>query len=289
MNNGFVVINKPKGITSFGCIREARKKLNTRKIGHLGTLDPNATGVLVLAVNNGTKLVEYLMSATKSYRGDIVLGAESNTYDVDGEITEHKVEVPPTREEIEASLKTFLGKSQQLPPKYSAVKVKGQRACDIMRRGGDVELKPKEVEITKLEIVSYEWPKLVINMDCSSGTYVRSLAHDLGQKLGCGAYLGELVRTMVGHFALEGAIELDDLTPEDIRDTADMVADWPRWEIPMFVYGRLRNGLSVAVPQNSDLPKFKLLAVYCEGEFRGIAEWIKGGKFLRFKKQIFSD
>lgn len=281
--DGFVVVNKPLGMTSFGVIREARKKLNFRKIGHLGTLDPQAGGVLVLAIGQGTKLVEFFMKADKEYIGTYYLGAQSNTYDSEGEITHQDCE-PIDREVIDAAITAFIGEISQTPPKYSAVKIKGQRACDIVRRGGDVEIQPKKVTIFDYDILEYSWPELRVRIRCSSGTYVRSLAHDLGEKLGCGAYLSALQRTMLGRFSLEGAVSLDDLSPDHVRELSDMVAQWPRWDMPEFVYGRLRSGMSITPP--AGFQKFQLIAGFCGGELVGVLEWVRNASQLKFKKQI---
>ena len=281
--DGFVVVDKPAGITSFDVVRQARRKLDFQKIGHLGTLDPQATGVMVLAINQATKLVEYLMKADKEYIGTITLGATSNTFDCEGEITQTDAE-PVTEDQIRLVMKGFMGKISQIPPKYSAVKINGQRACDIVRRGGDVKLKAKTVTIHELEILEYKWPLLKVRVNCGSGTYVRSIANDMGEKLGCGAYLSDLQRTLVGRFAIEGAASLDNLSRDDMRPIDELVADWPRWDLPEFVYSRLRSGLSIAAPGN--LAKYELIAAYFDGEFKGVLQWMKGATILKFKKQI---
>lgn len=289
--DGFVIVDKPKGITSFGVIREARKMLNTRKIGHLGTLDPLATGVLVLAVNQTTKLVEFFMKADKEYVAEIRFGSESNTYDAEGEII-FKSDRIVSRQELEGILPFFQGRQWQMPPVFSAVKVQGRKACDIVRRGGKVDLEAKKINIYGLSILEYRWPLVTLLVKCGSGTYIRSLAHDLGKKLGTGAYLFNLNRTLVGKFALEGAVQLENLSENSLRSSEDMVEDWPKWELPEFVYGRLKSGLSVAAPMELkkrlgvDNRNFPLLAAFVNGYFRGVLEWGDGGDSLKFKKQI---
>lgn len=217
---GFLIIDKPKGITSFDVIRRLRKITGIRKIGHAGTLDPLATGVLVLAFSKMTKRLKFLTGLDKEYEAEIKLGAISDTYDAEGKI-EEKVKsqaLPIGRQDLKVAgerdikevLKTFTGEIKQIPPKYSALKVNGRKACDVMRKGGDIDLKPRDVKIYKIMLLEFSWPILKIRVSCSSGTYIRSLAHDIGQKLGCGAYLNELRRTKVGEFTLDQAVELDD-------------------------------------------------------------------------------
>ena len=204
--SGIFVINKPKDWTSFDVVAKIRNRLNVKKIGHTGTLDPKATGVLVLCVGQGTKLVQALTGLDKEYISDIMLGATTPTDDSESE----PVPVPGASEvpmsEIEEALKNFTGTFDQMPPDFSAKKIKGQKAYDIARKGKEVKLEPSRVTVKTIEILDYKWPKLKLKINCGKGFYVRSLARDLGKKLGVGGYLTDLMRTKVGHFTIESSI-----------------------------------------------------------------------------------
>ncbi|MBU1018094.1 tRNA pseudouridine(55) synthase TruB [Patescibacteria group bacterium] len=208
--DGILVINKPKDWTSFDVVAKIRNKLNVKKIGHTGTLDPQATGVLVLCIGKGTKLCQKLTGLDKEYFCDITLGATSTTDDSEGEITKisDATEVPITT--IEEILEEFTGTFEQMPPDFSAKKIKGKKAYEIARKGEKPELKPAEVTIHQIELLDYKWPVLKLKIHCGKGFYVRSLARDIGEKLGVGGYLTALQRTRVGHFSLDGAIGIEE-------------------------------------------------------------------------------
>lgn len=208
MENYFLVIDKPAGITSFDVIRKARKVLGTKKIGHMGTLDPFAIGVLPLAVNKATKLIQYLQDEKKEYIAEFVLGKTSATGDCDGEITEKTVKSDLTTEEIESSLEQFVGEIMQMPPKVSAIKVDGKRAYDLAREGVEFSLKERMVFVESIEVLFYAWPLLRLRIVCGKGFYVRSLANDLGEVLGVGAYVQTLERTFVGFFKNDQSVNL---------------------------------------------------------------------------------
>lgn len=203
-----LIINKPKGITSFDVIRVLRAKFGIKKIGHGGTLDPNATGVLVLGLGRGTKKLNDIISLDKEYEAEITFGKVSDTYDADGVISESVGDIPDVSE-IERILPDFIGEFPQMPPKFSAKKIDGRAAYKRARAGEDFEVKPALVRVDALEILSCKKPVLCLRVICGKGFYVRSLAHDLGKRLGCGAYLSNLSRTRVGDFRLEDSMELD--------------------------------------------------------------------------------
>ena len=213
--DGVLVVAKPTGPTSHDVVGLVRRLSSTRRVGHGGTLDPFAAGVLPVFLGRATRLVEYHLGAPKRYRATMCLGARSTTDDIDGERT--PVEGPPvTREAVLEALAAFTGPIRQVPPDYSAVQVAGRRAYQLARSGQPVELAAREVTIHELELV--EWddadparPIAVLDVACSAGTYIRALARDIGDRLGTGAYLGALVRTASGGFRLEDAITLDDL------------------------------------------------------------------------------
>jgi tRNA pseudouridine55 synthase len=218
---GFLVVDKPPGRTSHDVVDAARKWFGTRRVGHLGTLDPQATGVLPLAIREATKLISFIRNDEKSYVGTIHLGVETDTLDAQGtEVRRFEGELPGEAE-VEAALEPFRGEIEQIPPMYSAVKQAGVPLHRIAREGREVERAPKSVHIDRLEILSYREPLLEIEVDCSPGTYVRTLADDLGTLLGCGAHLESLRRTRSGPFVLEQATPVEELADEAAHDRLD--------------------------------------------------------------------
>lgn len=214
---GFLNIYKPVGMTSHDVVAILRKVTRIKQIGHTGTLDPFAQGVLPVAIGKATRLIEYL-DDEKEYLAEIFLGKSTNTYDCDGEATcESGLKV--TQKEILEGLKSFEGDILQTPPIYSAIKVKGKKLYEYARKGIEVEIEPRKVFIEKIELKNFdeENQKAEVLIKCSKGTYIRSIAHDLGQNLGCGAHLSKLVRTQAGKFFINNAIQL-----EDIRTFADV-------------------------------------------------------------------
>lgn len=198
---GFLVVDKPRGATSHDVVDAARRWLGTRRVGHLGTLDPLATGVLPLAVREATKLVPFLEDGAKSYAGVIRLGLETDTLDAEGRVLRRSDGPFPDEAELRAALRGFVGEVEQLPPMFSAVKQGGVPLHRLARQGRVVERQPKTVRIERLDLVKYSPPELEIEVDCSPGTYVRVLASDLGTRLGCGGFLASLRRTRSGPFA----------------------------------------------------------------------------------------
>lgn len=207
--SGILVINKPKDWTSFDVVAKIRNKLNVKKVGHTGTLDPQATGVLVLCVGKGTKLCQALTGFDKEYICDITFGAYSTTDDQEGELTPVEGASELAITEIENALKEFTGTFPQMPPQFSAKKIKGKKAYDFARKGEKADLKPVEVTVRQIEILDYKWPVLKLKIHCGKGFYVRSLARDIGEKLGVGGYLTSLERTKVGHFTIERAVSVE--------------------------------------------------------------------------------
>lgn len=207
--DGLMVINKPTDWTSFDVVAKIRNKLNVKKVGHTGTLDPKATGVLVLCIGKGTKLVEKLTGLDKEYIGTITLGATSTTDDVEGEKTptEGATEVPLT--DVENVLGSFRGTIEQMPPNFSAKKIEGKKAYELARKGKKPDLKTAEVKVYNIELLDYKWPIIKLKINCGKGFYVRALARDVGEKLGVGGYLSDLIRTKVGHFTIESAISVE--------------------------------------------------------------------------------
>ncbi len=214
--SGFIIINKPVGPTSHDIVNQLRKITGIKKIGHAGTLDPFASGVLVLAIGReATKQIDKIVQTEKEYKADLYLGAVTDTYDRTGKITEEKKVEKIEEKKIEEILKSFRGEQEQVPPMFSAKKIKGQKLYKLARQGREVERKPVKINISKIQLVKYSFPRLKIRVRCSKGTYIRSLAHDIGQKLGCGAYLEELQRTAVGDYALKESIDLDKINKDN--------------------------------------------------------------------------
>ena len=215
MINGFLLVNKDPGITSSRVVQIVKKKFQLKKVGHLGTLDPMATGLLIIAINRATKFASLLLQSEKSYRAEVTLGIQTDTDDAEGEAISSK-EVDISELEIKETLLTFLGASYQLPPDYSALKHKGKPMYKYARNGIKVEKAERKIFIKNIQNILIEIPKVSFDITCSKGTYIRSIARDLGAKLGCGAHLSGLIRTSQEKFMLSDACSLDDINLEDI-------------------------------------------------------------------------
>lgn len=221
--HGFVLIDKPAGWTSHDVVGRLRRITGVRRIGHAGTLDPMATGLLVVAVGPATRLLQFLAGHDKTYEGEMTLGAASSTYDALGEIAATPSAAFPGPKALRQAAQAFVGEIEQVPPAHSAIKVGGRKAYDLARRGETVALKPRRIRIDRFSITRYDaaigeaLPTVRFECDVSTGTYIRSLAHDLGQRLGCGAYLSALRRTRVGNFHVDQAAAPD---PEALSGAA---------------------------------------------------------------------
>lgn len=215
--NGLLLVNKPVGISSFDCIRQLRRITGFKKIGHAGTLDPAASGLMLLLLGPATKQAGSFSKLDKVYEAEVTLGAESTTGDREGLLNKISSKVP-TLADTENALNKFVGTITQTPSAYSAIKIDGTRAYKLARQGKEVEMPSRQVTIYDLKVESYSYPKLKITTCVSSGTYIRSLAQDVGRKLGTGAYLSGLVRTKVGEYQLADAIELQDASLQTVSD-----------------------------------------------------------------------
>ena len=211
---GFLVVDKPPGMTSHDVVDEVRRRFGTRRVGHLGTLDPQATGVLPLALREATKLVPFMPSMQKAYVGTVRFGLESDTLDAEGTILRTHDGPLPSEEQVRARLPEFVGEIEQIPPMYSAVKKDGVPLHRLARKGEEVEREPKKVTIERIELLRFEEPDAEISVVCGPGTYVRTLAADLGAGLGCGALLQSLRRLQSGPFEITQAVTLEQLDEE---------------------------------------------------------------------------
>ncbi len=224
---GFLNIDKPSGLTSHDVVarvrRVAKKTSGTKKVGHAGTLDPLATGVLVLCLGNATRLSEYAMQSRKAYRARVYLGITTETYDAEGDVIDERSADHLTRADVEAVLPQFTGDIDQLPPMYSAVKKDGKKLYELAREGKEIKRDPRPVTIHALELVEWQPPEFVLDVVCGSGTYIRSLAYDIGEALGVGAHLSGLIRTRSGHFHVDDAVSLETLLDSD---------DWREYVVP---------------------------------------------------------
>ena len=208
--DGVINIYKEAGWTSFDVVAKMRGILKIKKIGHTGTLDPAATGVLPVCIGKGTKKVESFMADDKVYRAVMLLGVTTDSQDMTGEVLT-RTEVDADESRVREAVMSFVGGYNQLPPMYSAKKVGGRKLVDLARKGVEVERKPRFVNIMDIEIEEMNLPRVTMKVTCSKGTYIRTLCHDIGQKLGCGAAMESLVRTRVGRFKIEDAVKLEDL------------------------------------------------------------------------------
>jgi tRNA pseudouridine55 synthase len=209
--DGLLLVDKPERITSLGVVKEVKRQLGVKKAGHIGTLDPFATGVLPIAINEGTKLVPFLSEEPKDYEAVMKLGEETTTDDLTGKIVSEKPWEGVTPEKIHDVFQTFLGKIQQLPPMFSAIKVQGKPLYRLARKGIEIERKYKEVQIFSIQIDEMDLPQISFRVSCSKGTYIRTIGRDIGRKIGCGAHLLRLRRVRSGPFAIERAIPWDRL------------------------------------------------------------------------------
>ena len=215
--DGVLIINKPKGYTSHDIVNIVKKDLNTPKVGHAGTLDPNATGVLPILIGNATKISKYLIEHDKIYIAELQLGEKSSTGDLEGKIIEEK-EIPKLNiEEINNVLKSFLGKQQQIPPIYSAIKINGKKAYEYARKGNKLKIEPREIEIMNISLIKFQNNVITFEVKCSKGTYIRVLCEDIAEKLGTVGLMKNLCRIRVNDFDLENSYTLDDVKNKNVQ------------------------------------------------------------------------
>lgn len=233
--DGFLNLNKPPDFTSHDCVAKLRKILQTKKIGHGGTLDPSATGVLPIAVGKATRLLQFLPTE-KAYQGIVKFGITTTTDDLEGEIINQKSAHSLTLEKIQPLLRDFIGKIEQIPPAYSAIKQDGKKLYQLARQGETINITPRQVEIFKLEIINWrsgEYPELELNVNCGAGTYIRAIARDLGEKLGYGATLASLNRTLSCGMTLENSLTFEQITTQIKNNNFNLIPlDYPLQNVP---------------------------------------------------------
>lgn len=273
--NGILNINKPTGMSSFDVVRVVKKVAKTKKVGHTGTLDPEASGVLPICIGRATKLVDYIMSDYKIYKVELKLGITTDTYDREGKVLQTS-EVNLSNEEVEKVIKSFEGEIDQVPPMYSALKVNGERLYNLARQGIEIERKPRKIHIYNIDIFDMELPIVQFTVKCSKGTYIRSLCYDIGEKLNCGGTMWNLQRTQTGSFSISSSVELEQLNSDNISSyliPMDMALEsYPKIIIDKKYEKLILNGVTIkdnAIIGNMEIDK--LYRVYLgENEFIGI-------------------
>ncbi len=293
--SGVLVIDKPVGMTSHDVVQIVRRGTGIRRAGHTGTLDPRASGVLVVLVGPAVRLSEYVSASDKRYQAIIRLGETTDTYDADGEVTRRSV-VDISMEDIEKALEQFEGTVEQIPPAYSAKKVDGKKAYELAREGEDVELDAKEIDVYHLELLDWDSPEAIVDVYCSSGTYVRSLANDLGEVLNCGGHLVGLRRTKSGEFALRNAVQLRKLEEafengdwyKYLIPAAEALGDWPARELSFEEVDLVRHGHRIPMQEEPENPDQWIRAISQQGELVALMEFIPEDKEWQPRKVFFT-
>ena len=285
MTSGILLLDKPVGPTSHDAVARVRRAAGLRRVGHAGTLDPLADGLLVLGLGPAARFLEYLVGLDKTYETTVRLGQATTTYDAEGEVTaEHPVSVSAAQ--LTAALDAFRGPIRQRVPSHSAVKRDGRPLYESARRGEMIDLPQRDVVIHALDLLAFDPPLVTLRVACSSGTYIRSLAHDLGAALGCGGHVAALRRTAVGVFSVDGAVPLDTLTPESVAAAllppAAAVAHLPRLEVDESGATRLSLGQRLAAPP--DALAGNVAAFGPDGRFLGVVE--VDGDVIRPRKML---
>ncbi len=280
--DGVLNVFKPSGITSHDVIDHLRQAAHQKDVGHAGTLDPLAEGVLVCCLGRATRLVPYITPLPKRYRGTILFGKSTTTQDAEGEVIRETPAPHLTLEAVREVAKRFIGRIEQIPPMYSALKIEGKKLHELARQGIEVERKPRPITIYQLEILDFQpgdFPTAQFVVECSSGTYVRTLAHDIGEQLGVGAHLIQLTRLAVGHFRLEDAHSIESLCDEEavrcaLIRPADALPHLPRWTPTRPVLERLLHGNFVPAEHPLWTPGGYVLVMEDEHTVALIARWL---------------
>lgn len=283
--HGILVVNKPGGISSFDVVRQVRRVFQTRKVGHGGTLDPLATGVLPVAVGHGTRLLEFLMEGSKRYKATMRLGVVTDTQDCQGVVLEEHPWEAVTLEQLTSVLEAAVGEIDQLPPMYSALKHQGQPLYKLARKGIEIERQPRRVKIHSLQLVEARLPEVTFEVACSKGTYVRTLIHDFGVALGCGAHMTALQRLATEPFRIDQAVDYAELVPGELPQRGwftmlQAVAHLPQVKAGEQALQLLKNGVPPRLDQVSLEPlpaPEQLVAIEGEGELLALARYAPDG------------
>ncbi len=274
--NGWIILDKGVGMTSTHAVAVVKRGLSAKKAGHAGTLDPLASGILPIALGEATKTVPFIMDGRKSYVFTVAWGAETNTDDAEGEVVARS-DILPDPSAIEALLPRFTGSIEQVPPRFSAIKIQGERAYDLARDGEVVELQPRTVEIDRLALVHHEGNRSVIEADCGKGTYVRAIARDLGRALGCLGHIAALRRTRVGPFTEADAVTVDSLAtdPAALRPVETALSEIPSVAVSRDMAGRLMRGQSIIL-RGREAPLSGKVYATCSGVLVAVGDVERG-------------
>jgi tRNA pseudouridine55 synthase len=274
--NGWIILDKGVGMTSTHAVAVVKRGLSAKKAGHAGTLDPLASGILPIALGEATKTVPFVMDGRKSYVFTVTWGSETTTDDTEGDVVERTDKLPDPAE-IQAFLPRFTGQVQQVPPRFSAIKIAGERAYDLARDGEVVELQPRTVEIDRLALVHHEGNRSVIEADCGKGTYVRAIARDLGRALGCLGHIAALRRTRVGPFTEQDAVTVDDIAidPAALRPVEIALSEIPAIPVSRDMAGRLMRGQSIIL-RGREAPLSGKVYATCNGVLIAVGDVERG-------------
>lgn len=297
--DGMINVFKPRGITSHDVVNRLRRILGTKKIGHTGTLDPNASGVLPICIGKATRISEYLLDSSKEYISELTLGYETDTQDEDGIVINASAKMVE-HEDIVDSINSFRGKIMQIPPMYSALKVKGKKLYELAREGKTIDRTPRQVTIYNIDILDIiDNRKIVYLIECSRGTYIRTLCDDIGKKLGTYGYMSYLIRTRVGNFKIEDSVSLEKIEHkklenklEDILISIDAALDYyPKVIINEKLYKQISNGVNIPLNEENNESydaEFDIYRVYCKNDFIGLGKIFNEGnsKLLKMDKVL---
>jgi tRNA pseudouridine55 synthase len=274
--NGWIILDKGVGMTSTHAVAVVKRGLSAKKAGHAGTLDPLASGILPIALGEATKTVPFVMDGRKSYVFTVAWGSETTTDDTEGEVVEQTDRLPDPAE-IEAFLPRFTGQVQQVPPRFSAIKIQGERAYDLARDGEVVELQPRTVEIDRLSLIHHEGNRSIIEADCGKGTYVRAIARDLGRALGCLGHIAALRRTRVGPFTEHDAVTVDAIAtdPAALRPVETALSEIPSIPVSRDMAGRLMRGQSIIL-RGREAPLSGKVYATCNGILIAVGDVERG-------------
>lgn len=289
--NGIILIDKPQNFTSFDVVAVVRRKFGTKKVGHGGTLDPMATGVLPVFIGCATKAVDLLPDSGKSYRAGFRLGLSSDTLDIWGELSEEKP-ADIGREALEAVLERFRGEIEQTPPMYSALKVGGRKLCDLARQGIEVERKARKITISRLDLLDFDGKNGVIEVDCSTGTYIRTLVDDIGKMLGTGAVMTSLCRTRACGYALSECVSIEELREKPLDELKLLSVESVFRDLPETVLDEVQtrmylNGVRLDADRLAEKPPLdELIRVYGNGGFLGVAKVNEERELISVKRFV---